>query len=101
VNFRLAAKRIEADLSTTEVGMDSGWPTDRPVHHNPPLSTDGLDPAAVGGSSPLNGTEPLGQKVVSDPLTPVPQRDLGGKMPHVQGPDVDTTVLKNFRETGI
>jgi len=101
MNFRLAATRIEADLNYGDLAMDSGWPTDRPVKHQPAVQTDGLDPAALGGPSPLNGTGPIGEKVVSDPLTPVPQKDMGGPMPHIDGPiDVDTTVLKNWREHG-
>jgi hypothetical protein len=97
----------EADLSTTkyadlssDLEMSTGWPTDRPTKHNPPLNTDGLDPAAIGGPSPLNGTEPLGTKVVTDPLVAVPQKDMGGSMPHTVGPDVDTTTLKNYRQFG-
>jgi hypothetical protein len=96
MNFRLAANRIQADLSG-DLTMTTDWPSDRPVFSNPELQTDGLDPAAEGGPSPLNGTGPLGEKVVSDPLTPVPQKDIGGTMPHTRGPDVDTTVLKNYR----
>jgi len=100
MNFREASKRLEADLGSAELtGISSDWPIDRPVYHNPPLQTDGLDPAALGGPPPLNsGVGPYGEKVVSDPLVPVPTRDMGGEMPHVKGPDVDTTTLKNFRE---
>ena len=101
MNFRDAARRIEADLSTTELGMTSDWPTDRPVVHQPDVETDGLDPAALGGPAPMNsGVGPLGDKVVTDPLLPVPQQDKGGPMPHVDGPDVDTTTLKNWRDRG-
>lgn len=101
MNFRLAAKVIEADLSTSEVGMTSGWPSDRPTKHQPKIQTDGLDPAALSGPSPLNGTYPYGEKVVSDPLVPVPQKDMGGPMPHIDGPiDVDTTTLPSWREKG-
>src|SRR4051812_2249061 len=99
MNFREAARRLEADLSTTEVGMTSDWPTDRPTVHQPEIQTDTLDPAAPGGPSPLNsGVGPYGDKVVTDPLVPVPTRDKGGKMPHLPGSDVDTTTLKNYRE---
>ena len=79
--------------------MTSDWPTDRPVSHQPDVKTDGLDPATEGGPSPLNsGVGPIGEKVVTDPLTPVPTRDMGGEMPHIKGPDVDTTTLKSYRE---
>jgi hypothetical protein len=99
MNFREASRRLEADLSTTETGMTSDWPTDRPTIHQPDIETDGLDPATVGGPSPLNsGVGPYGNKVVSDPLVPVPGRDKGGPIPHMPGPDVDTTVLKHWRE---
>jgi hypothetical protein len=80
--------------------MDSGWPTDRPTKSQPKIQTDGLDPAALGGPPPLNGAGPLGEKVVSDPLVPVPQKDMGGPMPHIDGPDVDTTTLKSWRVGG-
>jgi hypothetical protein len=101
VNFRLAAKQVEADLGYGDLSMNSGWPTDRPVKHQPPVQTDGLDPAALGGPSPLNGVGPIGEKVVTDPLLPVPQKDMGGAMPHTDGPiDVDTTTLPNWREKG-
>lgn len=99
MNFREASRRLEADLSTTELGMTSDWPTDRPTIHQPDIKTDGLDPATPGGPSPLNsGVGPYGEKVVTDPLVPVPYHDPGGAMPHVEGPDVDTTTLKNYRE---
>ena len=81
--------------------MSSDFPIDRPVNSNPPLKTDGQDPATPGGAAPYNsGVGPEGGKVVSDPLTPVPEYDKGGAIPHVEGPDVDTNVLKNFREFG-
>jgi hypothetical protein len=101
MNFREAARRLEADLSTTELGMTSDWPTDRPTVQQPPIQTDGLDPATPGGPSPFNsGVGPYGDKVVSDPLVPVPERDQGGPMPHIPGSDVDTTTLRNWRERG-
>jgi len=101
MNFRLAAKRIEADLGYGDLSMDSGWPTDRPTKHQPDIQTDGLDPAAKGGPAPMNDFGPLGEKVTSDPLLPVPQKDMGGPMPHIDGPiDVDTTTLKNWRVKG-
>lgn len=101
MNFREAARRLEADMSTSEWGMTSDWPIDRPIKSNPPLNTDGFDPATTGGPAPYNsGVGPEGGKVVSDPLTPVPERDKGGEIPHVEGPDTDTVVLKNFRERG-
>lgn len=100
MNFREASRRL-ADLSTSETGMTADWPSDRPVRHQPDVQTDGLDPAALGGPSPLNsGVGPFGEKVVTDPLVPVPVHDPGGNMPHLEGPDVDTTVLKSFREKG-
>lgn len=97
MNFRVAAKRIEADLYS-DVGMDTAWPSDRPTHSQPPPSTDGLDPAALGGPSPLNAFGPLGDKVVSDPLIPTSQVVPGQPIPHKVGPDVDQTVLKSNKE---
>lgn len=97
MNFRAAAKKVEADL-TSDTGMDSGWPTDRPTHSQPPPATDGLDPAALGGPSPLNAFGPLGDKVVSDPLIPTSHVVPGQPIPHKVGPDVDQTVLKSNKE---
>lgn len=100
MNFREASRKL-SDLSNTELGMTSDWPIDRPVNQQPDTKTDSLDPAAPGGPSPLNsGVGPVGQKVVSDPLVPVPERDKGGKMPHILGPDVDTTTLRSWRANG-
>jgi hypothetical protein len=101
MNFRLAARRIEADMMSTDMGMTSDWPSDRPTNHQPDVKTDGLDPASIGGPAPFNnGVGPYGEKVVTDPLVPVPDKDQGGVMPHIVGPDVDTTTLKSFRERG-
>lgn len=93
--------RIVADMFSQET-MDAGWPTvrDRPVVTQPDPSTDGQDPATPGGPAPMNGTGPYSEPVTSDPLLPVPRYDKGGPIPHVQGPDVDTTTLKSFRERG-
>jgi hypothetical protein len=102
MNFRFASKLLErqADLSG-DLDMNTDWPTNRPTVHQPPVQTDGMDPAALGGPSPLNGAAPLSEKVTTDPLLPVPQKDMGGAMPHIDGPiDVDTTTLKNYRENG-
>jgi len=99
MNFREASRRL-ADLSTTEQGMTSDWPIDRPVKQQPDIQTDGLDPAAPGGASPFNsGVGPYGNNVVTDPLVPVPEHD-NGPIPQQTGPDLDTTTLKNFREKG-
>lgn len=99
MNFREASRRLEADLSNTELGMTNDFPIDRPVVHQPDTVTDGLDPAAPGGPSPLNsGVGPYGEKVVTDPLVPVPEYDKGGPMPHIKGPDVDTTTLRSYRD---
>lgn len=99
MNFRVAARRIEAGSDvTSDVGMDTSWPSDRPTHSQPPPSTDGLDPAALSGPSPLNAFGPLGDKVVSDPLIPTSQVVPGQPIPHKVGPDVDQTVLKSNKE---
>lgn len=100
MNFRAAAKRVEADLYS-DVGMDSSWPSDRPTHSQPPPSTDGLDPAALGGPSPLNAFGPLGEKVVSDPLVPTSHVVPGQPIPHKPSIDVDQTVLKSNEEKGV
>ena len=97
MNFRLAAKRLTADI-TSDYGMDSGWPSDRPTHSQPPPASDGLDPAALGGPSPLNDFGPLGEKVVSDPLVPTSHVVPGQPIPHKVGPDVDQTVLRSNEE---
>jgi hypothetical protein len=98
MNFREATRRLEADL-TSDLSMTTDWPTDRPTKHQPDVKTDGLDPASLGGPNPLNsGVGPFGQKVVTDPLVSVPVSDMGGTMPHIEGPDVDTTVLRSYRD---
>jgi hypothetical protein len=93
VNFRLAVKRIEADLDPDRA-TSVPWPTNRPVVHQPLPSTDGLDPAAPGGPSPFNsGAGPYGEPVATDPLrdTPIAQ---GMPIPHKLGPDLDQTTLQ-------
>ena len=98
MNFRYVARQMarEADL-TSDLSMTTEWPTDRPTIHQPAPQTDGLDPAALGGPSPLNAFGPLGEKVVSDPLVPTSGATPGQPIPHVKGPDVDTTTLHDFR----
>jgi hypothetical protein len=92
VNFAAALKRLEADLDP-DAAHDVPWPTHRPTVHQPLPQTDGLDPAAPGGPSPLNsGQGPYGEPVASDPLMAAPMRP-GSPIPHVQGPDEDTTTL--------
>lgn len=101
MNFRLAADELakSADLMGSPT-MTTGWPSDRPVAHQPEVQTDGMDPATPGGPAPMNGDGSGGDPVATDPLLPVPAKDPHGKMPHIKGPDVDTTVLKNFRQHG-
>lgn len=94
--FAKAAKRIQADLDGG-LGPDSRhenpWPTNRPVVHQPDVQTDGLDPAAVGGPSPMNsGQGPYGTPVATDPLLSDPIHP-GAPIPHLEGPDEDTTTL--------
>lgn len=101
MNFREASRKL-ADLSSAELtGVSSDWPIDRPTHHQPDVKTDGQDPGAPGGPSPLNsGVGPYGEKVVSDPLVPVPYENKGAPMPHIVGPDVDETTLRSWKERG-
>jgi hypothetical protein len=97
--FAAAAKAYQAafdqggDLGTgphTEVP----WPTARPTVPPIQVDTDGLDPAAPGGPSPMNsGQGPYGTPVASDPLLQAPIQP-GAPIPHVEGPDLDTTTLR-------
>lgn len=96
MNFWKAAARIEADLDTG-MGADratvSPGATNRPTVYQPDVNTDGLDPATVGGPAPMNsGQGPYGNPVASDPLLEDPIRP-GAPIPHITGPDVDTTTL--------
>lgn len=97
--FAAAAKAYQAafdqggDLgnsSRTEVP----WPVNRPTVHQPDVQTDSLDPAAIGGPAPMNsGQGPYGTPVATDPLLQAPIQP-GAAIPHVQGPDLDTTTLR-------
>ena len=95
--FAKAAKIIEADLDAGMDEVDKGMvdprPTNRPTVHQPIVQTDHMDPAALGGPAPMNsGMGPYGRPVASDPLLEDPIRP-GAPVPHVQGPDLDTTTL--------
>lgn len=95
--FAKAAKIIEADLDTGVGGVDRGttvpWPTNRPTVNQPDVQTDSLDPASVGGPAPMNsGQGPYGDPVATDQLLQDPIRP-GSPIPHVLGPDEDTTTL--------
>lgn len=93
MNFQAALRQLRADLDPDRA-TEVPWPTNRPTVFQPLPDTDGLDPAAPGGASPFNsGMGPYGTPVASDPLLDTPiQR--GMPIPHVQGPDLDTTTLE-------
>lgn len=97
--FAKAAKAYVA------AGFDSGGDLGGDAHHEDPgasnrptvaqpdVQTDGLDPAAIGGPAPMNsGQGPYGSPVATDPLLQAPINP-GAPIPHMQGPDMDTTVL--------
>jgi hypothetical protein len=66
---------------------------DRPVITQPDVATDSLDPAAVAGPAPMNsGQGPYGDPVADDPLLSSPIQP-GAPIPHLNGPDQDTSVL--------
>lgn len=93
MNFAQALRRLEADLDPDRA-TEVPWPTNRPTVHQPLPETDGLDPAAPGGPSPLNsGQGPYGAPVTSDPLMDQPIMP-GSPIPHQTGPDLDTTTLQ-------
>jgi hypothetical protein len=99
MNFRGAIRKVSSDLSADESmdpsSQDGSLPHNRPTYQPPP-KTDGLDPAALGGPSPMNGVAPFGEPVVSDPMLPEPQGHEPGRkaVPYEgPGPDVDVTVL--------
>lgn len=92
MNFAAALKRLQADLDPDRA-TEVPWPTNRPTVHQPPVSTDGKDPAAVSGPGPFNSAQgPYGTPVVSDPLLEAPIHP-GAPVPHKPGPDVNTTTL--------
>lgn len=92
--FAKAAARIQADLDGGLAdGITSPGATNRPTNYQADPATDGLDPAAIGGPSPMNsGQGPYGAPVAEDPLLQNPITP-GAPIPHVDGPDVDTTTL--------
>lgn len=93
MNFRQAALRLKADLDPDRA-TQVPWPTNRPTVQQPLPETDGLDPAAPGGPSPYNSAGgPYGQSVASDPMLDAPISP-GSPIPHVVGPDLDTTTLE-------
>jgi hypothetical protein len=93
MNFAAALRRLQADLDPDRA-TEVPWPTNRPTVHQPPVRTDQLDPAALGGPAPFNsGQGPYGGPVVDDPLLNAPINP-GNPVPYVRGPDVDTTTLQ-------
>jgi hypothetical protein len=100
VNFQAALRNLQREATGDELGLGPDEPTstsphtlNRPQNHQPPVQTDGLDPAAVGGPAPFNsGDGPYGEPVVSDPLLDRPIRP-GGPVPYQAPLDVDATTL--------
>lgn len=92
---RKVADDLSSDMSMDPTQEDASLPHGRQTFQPPP-ATDGQDPATPGGPSPLNGTEPYGKPVASDPLLPTPSQHQPGRDPVPYtgpGPDVDVTVL--------
>ena len=100
MNFSAALRNLQREAVGDELGIGPDEPTrtsphtlNRPQEHQPPVQTDGLDPAASGGPSPFNsGDGPFGQPVASDPLLDQPIRP-GNPIPHQQPLDVDAITL--------
>jgi hypothetical protein len=101
VNFTAALAKLQREAGYDDaLGIGPQQPTpisphtlNRPVKHQPPVQTDGLDPAAESGPSPFNsGQGPYGRPVVTDPLVDQPIRP-GAPVPYLPGPDLDTTTL--------
>lgn len=100
MNFTAALANLRREAEADELGLGGQEPhtvsphtLNRPTRHQPPVQTDGQDPAAAAGPAPFNsGDGPYGQPVVSDPLLDAPIRP-GAPIPYTPGPDVDATVL--------
>jgi hypothetical protein len=100
MDFAAALANLQREAAGDELGLGPDEPRpisphvlNRPVQHQPPVQTDGLDPAALGGPAPFNsGAGPYGQPVVSDPLLEDPIRP-GAPTPYQPGPDVDANTL--------
>jgi hypothetical protein len=100
VNFTAALRNLQREAAGEDLGIGPEEPRpisphilDRPVQHQPPVETDGLDPAALGGPAPYNsGQGPYGNPVVSDPEL---DRSInpGTPVPYMPGPDQDATIL--------
>jgi hypothetical protein len=99
MNFRVAAliaHQAALKLEPPRTRHMDPWPVGRPVVIQPPPYTDGQDPASPGGPPPQSGAEPLGGRpVAEDPLMEEPIVP-GEAIPHMQGPDVDTTTLTGW-----
>ena len=99
MDFQAAHRKI-ADDATSQMSMDpssedASLPHGRQTYQPDP-KTDGMDPAYSGGPSPMNGVEPFGQPVATDPMLPLPLGHEPGRksVPYTgPGPDVDVTVL--------
>jgi hypothetical protein len=104
MDFRAAARRTAGDLSS-DLAMDPTMqdahdPAKTVPHGTDPVHTDGADPASPGGPAPYNGADPLGEPAVDDPLWRDPSEEdtnRGGPVPHIDGPDQNTTTLHNAR----
>ena len=100
MNFQAALRNLQREATGDELGLGSHGPVhtsphtlNRPQEHQPPVETDGLDPAAGGGPAPMNsGDGPYGQPVASDPLLDQPIYP-GNPIPHQEPLDVDAVTL--------
>lgn len=104
MNYRAAAQKLAGGLSS-DMSMDpansTGNDVDSPASSRtvqPDPSTDGMDPATPGGPAPMNGAEPFGDPVATDPeLLPPGTERSSGPVPYQPGPNLDTTTIHNAR----
>lgn len=102
MNYRAALQRLAGSLGSDEsadptnsLANDVDTPaSQRTVQPDP--STDGMDPATPGGPAPMNGVEPFGEPVATDPQLEAPVRQKG-PVPFQPGPNLDTTTIHNAR----
>lgn len=101
MNYRAAVHRLAGSMGdesadpTDSLANDVDTPASRRTVQPDP-STDGMDPATPGGPAPMNGVEPFGEPVATDPQLDAAPRKRG-PVPFLPGPNLDTTTIHNAR----
>ena len=105
MDFVAAARHLAYDSDPMGMSLDPTMQDAKGVGNDErpvglPVKTDDQDPATPGGPAPYNGADPFSAPVVSDEMWLDPQGKQPNRyapMPHVKGPDEDTTTLHNAR----